>query len=259
MSSSSSSSSSSDEDNSSKFELTELLASITYQWDSYRVLFHQQNNNDNNHQEVSKSFYENILAMIYKLILTRLIPYYSSYAAFPELMHPIYSLLKQLAPHQAQPFPFMKSLQFLHLQVLEQLSKNTSHSLTTRIPLLWREKQSQFIESKNPKYHINYIIKRDREEYDQDNKEKSQLKQLTRQLKREQKAAMRELRRDADFIEQEKYKEKQALLEKQRAERQKNYQWLEEQQATINLQVKKGGELMKGGGSFVAKKPRVKR
>jgi hypothetical protein len=34
---------------------------------------------------------------------------------------------------------------------------------------------------------------------------------------------------------------------------------MEEQQATLNLQVRKGGELLRGGGSGVAKKSRVKR
>lgn len=38
-----------------------------------------------------------------------------------------------------------------------------------------------------------------------------------------------------------------------------NLTWLEEQQATINQQVKLGGKLVKGGGSSSTKKARVGR
>jgi nucleolar protein 14 len=234
-----------DDDNDKKKSIimSELLSGVSFQWELF--------NGDN--EEISES----ILLIVYKLIHQKLIPYYSSNSAFPELMYPIYYLLQRLLPHQEPVLSY--SVQFVHLEVLTQLKNCQDNILENRIPLKWRNAPSMVVESKAPKYHIDYIIKRDRDEYDHNNKEKLQLKQLNRQLKREQKAAMRELRRDADFIEQEKYTEKQAALEKQRSERHKNFQWLEEQQATINLQVKKGGELMKGGGSFMAKKPRVKR
>jgi hypothetical protein len=212
---------------------------------------------------------EDILLTSYRLISQLIIPLYSSFSAFPELIHPIYRVLQNLLPHQ-NPLLSQK-IQFIHCEVLSSLQQNIENSYASRVPLQWRKKDAALVvEGKTPKYHINYIIKRDREEYDNaanggneggngQNKEKLQLKQLTRQLKREQKAAMRELRRDADFIEQEKYQEKVAESERKRQERFKNYQWLEEQQATINLQVKKGGSLVKGGGSAAAKKPRVKR
>jgi nucleolar protein 14 len=70
---------------------------------------------------------------------------------------------------------------------------------------------------------------------------------------------MRELRRDSDFIDQERYKEQSEANNKRREERVKNWGWMEEQQATINQQVRKGGGLMKGGGTSVFKKARVKR
>jgi hypothetical protein len=211
---------------------------------------------------------DDILLLSYRLLSQLVVPLYSSYSAFPELIHPLYRILQNITPHQS-PLLSMK-MQFVHCEVLTSVQQNIENCQNSRIPLQWRKKDAALIvEGKTPKYHINYIIKRDREEYDNaanggkegngQSKEKLQLKQLTRQLKREQKAAMRELRRDADFIEQEKYQEKVAKTEKKRQERFKNYQWLEEQQATINLQVKKGGTLVKGGGSAAAKKPRVKR
>lgn len=228
---------------------SKVLESISFQWSHF-----SRSSSDGNDQS---NLVESILSMTYKLILKGLIPLYSGYSAFPELMYPISQLLPRILPHQEPVLSY--NIQLLHCEILESFQKLIPKVLAERIPLQWREKHTSVVDSKTPKYHINYVIKRDREEYDNENKEKSQLKQLNRQLKREQKAAMRELRRDADFIEQEAYKEKQAKLEQQRNERIRNFSWLEEQQATINQQVKQGKGLMKGGGSFVAKKPRVKR
>lgn len=59
---------------------------------------------------------------------------------------------------------------------------------------------------------------------------------------------------DTDFLEQERFKEKTTQLEVARGERYKNFAWLEEQQATINQQVRKGGEVLRGGGSAIAKR-----
>ena len=108
---------------------------------------------------------------------------------------------------------------------------------------------------KAPRFQLDYTFKKDKEP-DQD---RAKLKQLSRQLKREQKAAMRELRRDSDFIDQERYRE--AVLEKtaRKEERHKNFAWMESEQANVNLQVRKGRGLMRGGGSGVGKKARVKR
>lgn len=60
------------------------------------------------------------------------------------------------------------------------------------------------IQAKNPRFQVDYKLKKD---IDPD-ETRVKLKQLTREKKREQKAAMRELHRDSDFIEQERFKEK---------------------------------------------------
>jgi len=69
-----------------------------------------------------------------------------------------------------------------------------------------------------------------------------------REYKREHKAAMRELRLDNAFIEQERRKAKTETDNKAKEKRHKNFAWLEQEQATMNQQVRMGGSLLSGGG-----------
>jgi len=74
-----------------------------------------------------------------------------------------------------------------------------------------------------------------------------------REYKREHKAATRELRLDAAFIENERRKSKEKRDSEAREQRHKNFAWLEQEQATMNQQVRMGGGLLKGGGIGAAK------
>lgn len=74
-----------------------------------------------------------------------------------------------------------------------------------------------------------------------------------REYKREKKAAMRELRLDSAFIENERRKTKDAADSKAREKRHKNFAWMEAEQATMNQQVRLGGGLLSGGGVGAAK------
>ena len=74
-----------------------------------------------------------------------------------------------------------------------------------------------------------------------------------REYKREHKAAMRELRLDSAFIEEERRKAKNKADSKAREKRNKNFAWLESEQATLNQQVRLGGGLLSGGGIGAAK------
>ena len=116
---------------------------------------------------------------------------------------------------------------------------------------MWREKSvlDSAVIAKNPQYSFNYTFKKDKDE----DTERAKMKQLNRQLKRETKAAQRELRRDSEFLDREAFSEKQEAQELRKAERGKNFAFMEQQQATINQQVRMGGGLMKGGGSGVIK------
>ena len=74
-----------------------------------------------------------------------------------------------------------------------------------------------------------------------------------REYKREHKAVARELRLDAAFIEDERRKESDAKTSAARAERNKNFAWLESEQGAMNQQVRLGGGLLRGGGMGAAK------
>jgi nucleolar protein 14 len=74
-----------------------------------------------------------------------------------------------------------------------------------------------------------------------------------REYKREHKAVARELRLDATFIENERRKEKDRKDSKVRDKRNKNFAWLEGEQAAMNQQVRQGGGLLSGGGMGAAR------
>jgi hypothetical protein len=78
-----------------------------------------------------------------------------------------------------------------------QHTLNGSTCKSLRMPYLWRKKDT-VSESKAPRFEMNYILKTT--DSHETNKERGKLKQLTRQLQREKKAAMRELRRDQAFL-----------------------------------------------------------
>jgi nucleolar protein 14 len=69
-----------------------------------------------------------------------------------------------------------------------------------------------------------------------------------REYKREHKAVARELRMDGAFIELERRNEQEKKDSTARAKRNRNFAWLEGEQAAMNQQVRLGGELLAGGG-----------
>ena len=81
----------------------------------------------------------------------------------------------------------------------------------------------------------------------------AELDRTRREYKREHKAVKRELRLDASFIENERRKQKQTNDDVARAKRRKNFAWLEQEQATMNQQIRQGGGLLKGGGTGAAR------
>ena len=174
--------------------------------------------------------------------------------ALPEILLPIYRALQVLKPQQSPELPLQ--VKCYHIELLEKINKRMNELRLMRKHLMWRPTIKKALPSLAPRYEVNFIPKKD---LDPD-ESKVELKQLNRQLKREKKAAMRELRRDADFLDQEKYKETQENIAKRKENYARNYAWMEEQQATINQHVKAGKGLLKGGGSSVLrKKARVKR
>lgn len=220
---------------------------------SWRI-FQDDNEEDSSHTKITDiSAVASLLRALYEMVNTiaervRNIDQ-CHHSAAPEVLYPLLHVLQMMRPHDA---PWHESFQLLHLKVLENVSTVVSTVQSVRVPLLWRKMMNNVVDSKAPRFEAHYVIKKDQDS----DRDRAKLKQLTRQLKREKKAAMRELRRDSAFLDQEKFKEKQAVQTEKRAERVKNFAWLEAQQATINEQVRKGKGLMKGGGSGAAKGPR---
>lgn len=88
-------------------------------------------------------------------------------------------------------------------------------------------------------------------------KEKSELKSLTRQVKRERKSVVRELKLKHRAISVAKTEAKNESLQEQKVAQNQIQHWLNEQTATFNEQVAKGGELLKGAGKSYSKRKRV--
>jgi hypothetical protein len=197
-----------------------------------------------------------LLTSVYTLI-RRLFEHVGSISnitdGLPELTDPIVGSLQGLRPQSEPALPL--SIRQLHASLVESATNKNVQIRKTRLPLQWRRPKVFCIESKNPRFQVDYKLKKDADP----DSERVKLKQLNRDKKRQSKAAMRELRRDSNMLEQERFKEKRESLDAQRAERYKNFAWMEDQQATINEQVRKGKSLLKGGGSGIHKKARVKR
>lgn len=182
---------------------------------------------------------------------------YEAFEGSPELLHPVLTTLQALKPTAAPALP--ASIQQSTSALIESLQGQLRTKIETRGPLQCRQHVVTSLDMKNPRFQADYTLKKDLEP----DQERAKMKQLKRQLNREKKAAMRELRRDSDFIDQERYKTSREQHEERKNERVKNYGWMEDQQAGINEIVRKnaakGGAPLFGGGSGVVKKAVVKR
>ena len=135
--------------------------------------------------------------------MDKIVSLYHNLSALPELLGPILDTLRAIRP-QSKPHAMPVALQQRHLAVLEKALGASENTRKLRQPLQWRKSITTSIETKMPRFQLDYTFKKDIDP-DQD---RVKVKQLTRQLKREKKAAMRELRRDSDFIDAERYKER---------------------------------------------------
>jgi hypothetical protein len=178
---------------------------------------------------------------------------YKSNIAFAEMMEPLLEDLRCLRPQDAPAYSQASQTKFADFMI--SALKTVKETASVRKPLRWRPALKTSLDTVAPRFDINYTFKKDRDS----DKDRAKLKQLSRQLKRETKSTTREIRRDADFIDQERYKAESDRRQKLRDERGKNFAWMEDEQATLKQQVRmdKKGLGMKGGGSGVIKKARV--
>lgn len=121
---------------------------------------------------------------------------YASTSAFTEMFQGPMELLKTLAlvPH------FSTSLKTQLKKALDRIQKLKSFSSDTRAPLQLQAHKPVPIASYVPKFEEGYSLDK---HYDPD-VERSQAHKLQVQYKKEKKGAIRELRKDAQFVAREK-------------------------------------------------------
>lgn len=168
-----------------------------------------------------------------------------SISGYPELALPILQAVRSISPSNGGS---------LVSELVKYLSVTIDSKLRSRDSLCWRSERKVLLESLAPKFDVDYVFKKDTGL----SKDKLTLKQLTKQSKREHKAVVRELRRDADFLNQEKYKEDKKANDDRKEERHRNFAWVQEQVATMNQHVKKDKGSLTGGGSGIGKKPVIR-
>ncbi|TDH69794.1 hypothetical protein CCR75_001286 [Bremia lactucae] len=173
---------------------------------------------------------------------------YAFLPSFDELFYPLYLLLHAL----------LKQLDNVELDaanaVVSTLHTRLKTCWNTRRPLRLQSFAPTMLPTLDPLYDANYTVRKDK----MAPKDTAQLKQLKRQVKRARKGAARELRRDAEFIHREKQKEEETRLAVKEEKQKEIRHWLEEQNATFNQQVRKGGNMLKGGGSARGPAPRAR-
>ncbi|GLD94822.1 hypothetical protein PINS_up003447 [Pythium insidiosum] len=172
---------------------------------------------------------------------------YAFLPSFDELVYPLYLLLHEVArSHFDGQQPQVNA-------AIARLHEQLEGCWRARQPLRLQTFGPTVLPAFQPKFDANYTLRKDKTM----DREKAKLKQLQRQVKRARKGAARELRRDAAFLARAQQEETAARVASKKEQQREIWRWLEEQQATVNQQVKKGGEMLKGGGSGPAKKRRV--
>lgn len=126
--------------------------------------------------------------------------------AFYEIFEPAVIVLEHLAKSHT-PRQLLQSSQPLHdllFPVTDRLRDRRLQALDARRPLLLHNHRPLAIKTSIPKFEESYNPDR---HYDPD-RERSELNKLKAEHKRERKGAMRELRKDANFIARESLREK---------------------------------------------------
>ncbi|CEG47068.1 nucleolar protein [Plasmopara halstedii] len=173
---------------------------------------------------------------------------YASLPSFDELFYPLYLLLHALVKQ-------LNTITLVELNaVISKLHVRLESCWDARRPLRLQSFAPVTLPTFAPNFDENYSVRKDK----MAPKDAAQLKQLKRQVKRARKGAARELRRDAEFIHREKQKEEETRLAAKEEKQKEIRRWLEEQNATFNQQVRKGGNMLKGGGSARGPAPRAR-
>lgn len=169
---------------------------------SFSVLQSNMLGSPNGKTEMSS---ESLLLGLLNLCIA-IIDLYASKAAFSEMVAPLQTLLQ----HLSQP----KNLNLLHqntqaviLSLSKSLAAASSTAVASRKPLLLHNHRPLAIKSAYPLFSDNYNPERKQRDPDE---ERAELNKLRAEHKKERKGAMRELRKDANFMAREQLREKKA-------------------------------------------------
>ncbi|KAJ2638203.1 nucleolar complex protein 14 [Coemansia sp. RSA 1286] len=161
----------------------------------------------------------------------RYIDCYFSQPAFIELFAPLHLVLKKISErlpkfkHQQAPSEVIQLLNDLRVYLDEQLQQ----SQVSRIPLKMQSHKPLAIDSVAPMFEANYSLDT---HYDPDRSRNESIK-LRRQVNREKRGAVRELRRDAQFIAGEKLKEQREKDKSYKDKMKKAWSVLEDDQSQL--------------------------
>lgn len=122
-------------------------------------------------------------------------------SAYPEIFHPVHSVLHYLRKTTTSTCP---SIQDPLQSTLDKLDTHLSQARLTRRPLLLHNHRPLAIKTAIPKFEESFNPDK---HYDPD-RERAEANRLRAEYKRERKGAMRELRKDANFIAREQLREK---------------------------------------------------
>ncbi|RZC85331.1 hypothetical protein C5167_041516, partial [Papaver somniferum] len=162
-------------------------------------------------------------------ILRGFVQVYEEYNSFPEIFMPIFTLLNEVSKQNHMPDELREKIN----DVTKLIETKVAEYHLVRQPLQLRKKRLEPIKMLNPNFEDNFVKGRD---YDPD-RERSGVKKLRKRLKREEKGAASEPRKDNIFLAQAKMKAT-AVEKEERAEKvRKSMAFLQEQQHAFNSGV----------------------
>lgn len=145
------------------------------------------------------------LLLTYLNLVKPIITLYSTKSAFPELISPIHSLLTTHLSENSTLTHLHPATQTTVTNLLKTLNTAISTSLDDRRPLLLHNHRPLAIKSSYPAFVDNYNPLRHQQDPD---RERAEMNKLKAEHKKERKGAMRELRKDANFMAREQLREK---------------------------------------------------
>ncbi|OAP63497.1 hypothetical protein AYL99_02724 [Fonsecaea erecta] len=141
------------------------------------------------------------LLSVFIRLTTQAASLWSLKSSFPELIQPFIHVLRHLSHQREMLPPQIHALNNINLSTLVTLQ---SDSVKSRLPLLLHNHRPLAIKTSLPSFIENYNPDR---HYDPD-RQRAELSKLKAEHKKERKGAMRELRKDANFIARQQLQEK---------------------------------------------------